>query len=672
MSSSTEHPSILNVDADEAGRLVISRLLREAGYAVREAGSGEEALVLAKREAPDLILLKVNLPGLGGFETARRLKADPATDAVPVLMLSADAAESSTAAGDAERLAEPVERSALLATVKALLRARQAEQARRETKAQLEARVKERTAELERVNRALQQEIAERQRAEESVKAERQRFIDVLDTLPAYLVLLTPDYHVPFANRFFRERFGESLGRRCFEYLFQRSEPCETCETYNALKSMAPYEWEWTGPDGRNYYIYDFPFTDTDGSTLIMEVGLDITERERAEEELRRHRDHLEELVRERTADLARRNAQLAAEIAERERAEQDRERLLGEIASQRALLDAIVENTEAHLVYLDRDFNFLRVNAAYAKACRRAPEEFIGHNHFEFYPHEENEAIFRRVRDTGEPFEIKEKPFVFPDMPERGTTYWDWTLTPIKNDEGEVAGLVFALTDVTEQVKAREQLLAAERARAQLAESLNAEISHRVKNNLAMVAGLLQVEIMEQSDPKVLTALHDAAARLLTFAGIHELMQAGHAEEIDLLAAARRIAEATRYVFAGGKMDLRVQGETICYSSRAATNVAVVINELITNAAKHGAPSAGGLLRIELQIELQQGRLHLAVWNSGNPIAAGFEVAKQKNMGLRMVREIVMNQYDGSFSLRPQDGGTLAEVLIADARLRQ
>jgi PAS domain S-box-containing protein len=131
------------------------------------------------------------------------------------------------------------------------------------------------------------EDVTKRKRAEEAVEAERQRFNDVLEMLPAYLVLLAPDYHVSFANRFFRERFGESHGRRCFEYLFGRSEPCEICETYTVLKTMAPHEWEWTGPDGRNYYVFDFPFINTDGSTLVLEMGIDITERKKAEEALR-------------------------------------------------------------------------------------------------------------------------------------------------------------------------------------------------------------------------------------------------------------------------------------------------------------------------------------------------------------------------------------------------
>ncbi len=210
------------------------------------------------------------------------------------------------------------------AIVQAFMR-RRAEEALRSAHDELEMRVQERIRDLEEVKKA--------------AEAERQRFYDVLETLPAYLVLLTTDYHVPFANRFFRERFGESLGRRCHKYLFGLDEPCEICDTYKVLETNAPHRWEWTGPDGRIYDIYDFPFADSDGSPMIMEMGIDITERRQAEAELAKHRDRLEELVRERTRELERANAQLQSEVAEREEAEEAlREQFL---TLQRALLPA-------------------------------------------------------------------------------------------------------------------------------------------------------------------------------------------------------------------------------------------------------------------------------------------------------------------------------------------
>ncbi len=121
----------------------------------------------------------------------------------------------------------------------------------------------------------------------EIVAAERQKFIRILDVLPPYVVLLSPDYPVAFANREFQRRFGAPNGRRCYELLFQRNTPCEICETYKVLQTGTPLTWEWEGPDGRKYEIYDLPFTDTDGSRLILEMGIDITQRMQAEAALR-------------------------------------------------------------------------------------------------------------------------------------------------------------------------------------------------------------------------------------------------------------------------------------------------------------------------------------------------------------------------------------------------
>ncbi len=169
---------------------------------------------------------------------------------------------------------------------------------------------------LEQLNAQLQQRVAE-QTSEilngyKTVKSERQRMYDVLETLPAYLVLLSPDYHVPFANRFFRERFGESNGRRCYEYLFERQTPCEVCETYSVLKTNKPHRWEWNGPDGCIYDVYDFPFIDSDGSPLILEMGIDITEAKKAQAALKEANETLERRVAERTAALSESEARLA------------------------------------------------------------------------------------------------------------------------------------------------------------------------------------------------------------------------------------------------------------------------------------------------------------------------------------------------------------------------
>ena len=122
----------------------------------------------------------------------------------------------------------------------------------------------------------------------------------------------------------------------------------------------------------------------------------------------------------------------------------------------ERALLASVMDTTDVMLVYLDCAFDFVWVNPAYAATCRLTPAEMVGKNHFVLYPHAENEAIFRRVRDTAEPVFFKDRPFEFPDQPERGTTYWDWSLSPHR-EGGRTVGLVFSLRETTPYVRAQQ-----------------------------------------------------------------------------------------------------------------------------------------------------------------------------------------------------------------------
>ena len=156
----------------------------------------------------------------------------------------------------------------------------------RQAHAELEARVRQRTSELSETVALLEDEIRHRGAAEKIIKMERKRFEDVLEMMPAYAILLKPDYHIAYANGTFRKWFGDNDGKKCYAYLFNRSEPCEHCETFKVLKTHTPHIWEWTGPNGCYYDIYDYPFTDSDGSPLVMEIGVDITSHKRQQLEL--------------------------------------------------------------------------------------------------------------------------------------------------------------------------------------------------------------------------------------------------------------------------------------------------------------------------------------------------------------------------------------------------
>ncbi len=94
-------PKILLVEDNEMNRDMLSRRLIKKGYEVVMAMDGEQAIEMARSEAPDLILMDISLPGLDGWEATRRLKAMPETQAIPIIALTAHAM-----AGDREKCLE--------------------------------------------------------------------------------------------------------------------------------------------------------------------------------------------------------------------------------------------------------------------------------------------------------------------------------------------------------------------------------------------------------------------------------------------------------------------------------------------------------------------------------------------------------------------------------------
>jgi CheY-like chemotaxis protein len=118
-------PKILIVEDDELNRDSLQRLLRRRGFEIVLAVDGEDGVVTARAEAPDLILMDMSLPVVDGWEATRRLKSDPAIRATPIIALTAHAMsgdrDKALAAGCDDFDTKPIDLDRLLPKIHALL-----------------------------------------------------------------------------------------------------------------------------------------------------------------------------------------------------------------------------------------------------------------------------------------------------------------------------------------------------------------------------------------------------------------------------------------------------------------------------------------------------------------------------------------------------------------------
>ncbi len=217
-------------------------------------------------------------------------------------------------------------------------------------------------AELRKKNAALEKSVTKLRNAEEAVRTERDKLQSLMDGLASTEIgidIVGIDYKVLFQNQVLKRRFGDIAGEYCYKKYMGLKKPCDFCPMIKAVKNKKVEMVELTGLDGRNYELISAPLTNPDGHVdKAIEILRDITERKKAEEESRRHRDHLEDLVNERTAELKKINERLQEEVSERKHLEKeyrDSEEKFRRMTSSAAKDAIIMLDNEGNISYWNK-----------------------------------------------------------------------------------------------------------------------------------------------------------------------------------------------------------------------------------------------------------------------------------------------------------------------------
>ena len=318
-------------------------------------------------------------------------------------------------------------------------------------------------------------------------------------------------------------------------------------------------------------------------------------------------------------------------------------------LAESEARLRAIFDSAPVGIAIADAAGRYLMVN--------RAQCEMLGYG--------EAELLQRTYADITHPDDVQanldlgaslldgeisvgsiEKRYVRKD----GTSFWVLlTIGLVRTAEGEVVGSVGVAQDITERREAEARRL--EYARQQR-DTLVREVHHRIKNHLQGLAGLLRQHMHEQ--PGLAPVLQKFAAQVNAISIVHGLQ--GRAEKGD--ASLRSLAaEITAFLgsITGTQIGLACPGPACLWAVAEAEAVplALILNELLTNALRHGTDKT----RVSLSIECDENRAQLVIRNPGRLGGLDFAGGKGLGTGLSLIRSLLPPE-GVAFSLENADDG--------------
>lgn len=315
------------------------------------------------------------------------------------------------------------------------------------------------------------------------------------------------------------------------------------------------------------------------------------------------------------------------------------------------------VENVQEYaLVQTDSAGAITNWNPGAQRLFGYPPEQMVGQDFSSVLTAEDQErGVFRAELATGGVGQRSEDARWL--VRRDGSRFWArWISEPILDSTGQFVGVAKIMRDETERERAETF------TRHSLAEKeeLLKEVHHRVKNNLQVIISLLNMQMFQIEEERVLALFQEARNRVLAISSIHELLyRADSFANIKLTDYARQLVPGLVRFYGleeGVRVDIVGDGATL--ELERAVPYGMLLNELVSNACKHAFPSSQtGTLTISVQPDGRD--IVLTVSDTGPGLPVGFDYRKASSLGLKLVHGLV-RQVHGTLEISSPPGTTV------------
>ncbi|NBC04920.1 MAG: PAS domain S-box protein [Bacteroidetes bacterium] len=315
-------------------------------------------------------------------------------------------------------------------------------------------------------------------------------------------------------------------------------------------------------------------------------------------------------------------------------------------------LLESAIANSNEAIAIIEEKTprspkrNIIYVNDAFETMTGFSKDDALGNSLLSFMGDKTNrKEIVGAIQalDSGQRCELE---IVYKDKKD-GKKWAHISFAPVKDDEGEFSHWICIGRDVTERRNRIRQLSDS----LQEKETLLMEIHHRVKNNLAVVSSMMQLQAMEDQDEILQKKLYDSVSRIRTMVTIHEMLyESGSFSKIDFSINLRKLVSMiVDTIQIKADIDVEFECEEIELNVNQAIPSSLIINEVITNSIKHAFKDRKrGLIKIELQ-NLDD-EVMIKIRDDGRGLPDNFDYESLSSLGMQLI-DVLSKQMDATYN---------------------